>query len=113
MYPNYPESPSDLVPLPRCDGPKLKPFDFQGPQKIEFLEYLGWGLHSHVFKVKVLGKIYALKLVSEPCLTKNASVKLARPRGPSDPTPSHSLDSSTTTGWPCPRKPTGRMTCRR
>lgn len=54
-----------MVPLPYCDGPKLKPFVFQGPQKIEFLEYLGEGLHAHVFKVKVLGQIYALKLVSE------------------------------------------------
>lgn len=40
MYPDWPESADDLVPLPTCDGPKLKPFDFQGPQKIEFLEYL-------------------------------------------------------------------------
>ncbi|EMR71838.1 hypothetical protein UCREL1_1113 [Eutypa lata UCREL1] len=45
-----------------CDGLKLKPFNFQGPQKIEFLEHLGEGLYAHVFKVKILGKIYALKL---------------------------------------------------
>lgn len=64
MYPAYPESPADLVPLPRCDGPKLEPFDFQGPQNIEFLEYLGAGLHSHVVKVKIRGEVYALKLVS-------------------------------------------------
>lgn len=51
-----------MVPLPTCDGPKLKPFDFQGPQKIEFLDYLGEGLHSHVMKVKILGQVYALKL---------------------------------------------------
>ncbi|KAJ8131268.1 hypothetical protein O1611_g2357 [Lasiodiplodia mahajangana] len=62
MYPDWPESDADLVPLPKCDGPKLKPFDFQGPQKIEFLERIGEGLHSHVFKVKILGEIYALKL---------------------------------------------------
>lgn len=54
-----------MVPLPTCDGPKLKPFDFQGPQKIEFLDYLGDGLHSHVMKVKILGQVYALKLVRE------------------------------------------------
>ncbi|KAF2969474.1 hypothetical protein GQX73_g4134 [Xylaria multiplex] len=62
MYPDWPESDADLVPLPKCDGPKLKPFDFQGPQNIEFIEYLGEGLHSHVFKVTILGQVYALKL---------------------------------------------------
>lgn len=65
MYPDWPESHADLIPLPQCDGPKLKPFNFQGPQKIEFLEYLGEGLHAHVFKVKILGHIYALKLVGK------------------------------------------------
>lgn len=64
MYPYLPASPADLVPLPRCDGPKLKPFDFQGPQKIEFLDYIGEGIHAHVFKIKILGQIHALKLVS-------------------------------------------------
>jgi hypothetical protein len=64
MYPDWPRSEADLVPLPRCDGPKLEPFDFKGPQQIEFLEYLGDGLHSQVLKVKILGQIYALKLVS-------------------------------------------------
>ncbi|KAG6006876.1 hypothetical protein E4U21_006595 [Claviceps maximensis] len=62
MYPGWPQSAVDLVPLPLCDGPKLKPFDFQGPQKIEFIDYIGQGLHAHVFKVKILGQIYALKL---------------------------------------------------
>ncbi|KAF3059473.1 hypothetical protein GL218_04564 [Daldinia childiae] len=61
-YPEWPESDVDLVPLPQCDGPKLKPFDFQGPQEIEFLECIGDGSHSYVFKVKILGQIYALKL---------------------------------------------------
>lgn len=64
MYPDWPKSAADLVPLPHCDGPKLKPFDFHGPQKIEFLEYLGEGMHAHVLKVKIRGQIYALKLVS-------------------------------------------------
>ncbi|KAJ9130230.1 Kinetochore complex Sim4 subunit Fta2 [Pleurostoma richardsiae] len=62
MYPDWPRSSADLVPLPRCDGPKLKPFDFQGTQTIEFLEHVGEGLHAHVFKVQILGQIYALKL---------------------------------------------------
>ncbi|KAI0008205.1 kinetochore Sim4 complex subunit FTA2-domain-containing protein [Xylariaceae sp. FL0662B] len=62
MYPDRPKSAADLVPLPLCDGPKLGPFMFQGPQRIEFLEYLGQGSHSHVFKVRIQEKVYALKL---------------------------------------------------
>ncbi|KAK1834584.1 kinetochore Sim4 complex subunit FTA2-domain-containing protein [Podospora conica] len=62
MYPDWPRSKADLVPLPLCDGPKLKAFDFKGKQQIEFLEYLGEGLHAHVFKVRIRRKIYALKL---------------------------------------------------
>lgn len=50
------------MPLPRCEGPKLPPFDFGGAQKIEFLEYIGEGLHAHVFKVAIYAQIYALKL---------------------------------------------------
>lgn len=63
MYPDWPESAADLLPLPRCDGPKLEPFQFHGPQKIEFLHYISEGLVSHVFKVRIEGEIYALKLV--------------------------------------------------
>ncbi|KAI1317819.1 kinetochore Sim4 complex subunit FTA2-domain-containing protein [Xylariaceae sp. FL0255] len=62
MYPEFPETADDLVSLPRCDGPKLKPFDFKGWRKIEFLEYLGSGLHSYILKVSILSKVYALKL---------------------------------------------------
>ncbi|OTA61609.1 hypothetical protein K449DRAFT_406042 [Hypoxylon sp. EC38] len=62
MYPDWPESTADLVPLPRCEGPKLEPFEFNGPQRIDFLEYIGEGLHAHVFKVKIQEKVYALKL---------------------------------------------------
>lgn len=65
MYPDWPRSKADLVPLPPCDGPKLKAFDFKGKQAIEFLEYAGEGLHAHVFKVRIKNKIYALKLVCE------------------------------------------------
>ena len=64
MYPDWPKSSSDLVPLPLCEGPKLEPFDFQGPQKIDFLQHIGEGSHSHVFKVEILGQVYALKLAS-------------------------------------------------
>ncbi|KAI0857160.1 hypothetical protein F4860DRAFT_506253 [Xylaria cubensis] len=52
MYPDWPRSDADLVPLPRCEGPKLQPFDFGGPQAIEFLKYVGDGLHGHVFKFR-------------------------------------------------------------
>lgn len=68
MYPDWPKSADDLAPLPQIDGPKLEPFAFKGPQRIKFLEYLGEGLHSHVFKVEIMGDIYALKLV---CKTHN------------------------------------------
>lgn len=64
MYPKWPESDADLVPLPNIPGPKLKPFDFGGPQNIEFLDYLGEGRDVMVFKVKILGQVYALKVVS-------------------------------------------------
>ncbi|KAG6040296.1 hypothetical protein E4U41_000981 [Claviceps citrina] len=62
MYPDWPQSPADLVPLPLCDGPKLKPFPFPAQQEMEFLEYLGEGAHSHVFKIRIMGQVYALKL---------------------------------------------------
>lgn len=65
VCPEHPNSPSDLVPLLQCDGPKLKPFDFKGPLNIEFLESAGSGSHSYVFKVKIRGETYALKLVSQ------------------------------------------------
>ncbi|KAI1387201.1 kinetochore Sim4 complex subunit FTA2-domain-containing protein [Hypoxylon trugodes] len=62
MYPDWPKPDTDLVPLPRWYGPKLEPFKFQGSQEIEFLELIGSGLHSSVFKVRIEGKIYALKM---------------------------------------------------
>ncbi|CAK7222615.1 hypothetical protein SEUCBS140593_004959 [Sporothrix eucalyptigena] len=62
MYPDWPRSKTDLVPLPQVDGPRLDAFDFHGPQKIEFLEYLGEGSHAHVVEVNIKGKEYALKL---------------------------------------------------
>ncbi|KAF5600762.1 kinetochore complex Sim4 subunit Fta2 [Fusarium pseudoanthophilum] len=66
MYPERPQSVADLVPLPQGNGPKIKAFDFQGPQQIEFLDHLGSGIHSIVFKVKIRGQIYALKLATHP-----------------------------------------------
>ncbi|CAK7227114.1 hypothetical protein SCUCBS95973_006433 [Sporothrix curviconia] len=62
MYPDWPETAADLVPQPLCPGPKLHAFDFKGPQDIQFLTYLGDGLHSHVVKVAIKGQEYALKL---------------------------------------------------
>lgn len=52
------------LPLPLGDGPQRKPFDFGGPQTIEFLEVVGVGGHSQVFEVKILGNLYTLKVVS-------------------------------------------------
>ncbi|KAL1888651.1 hypothetical protein Sste5346_009443 [Sporothrix stenoceras] len=37
-------------------------FDFRGPQQIEFLDYLGQGLHAHVVKARIKNQEYALKL---------------------------------------------------
>ncbi|KFA51010.1 hypothetical protein S40293_11164, partial [Stachybotrys chartarum IBT 40293] len=45
-------------------GPKLEPFVFKGPREIEFLDELGVGGHSFLFKVRIDGVLYALKLVS-------------------------------------------------
>lgn len=72
MYPDWPESAADLVPLPQCDGPKLKPFVFQGPQKIDFFEYTGEGSHEHVFKANIQGQIYVPKLVSKDPICEHA-----------------------------------------
>lgn len=71
MYPDWPDSDADLVPLPECPGPKLKPFDFHGPQKIEFLGHVEEGLHAHVVKIRISGQIYALKVVSIPLYLTN------------------------------------------
>ncbi|KAI1453749.1 kinetochore Sim4 complex subunit FTA2-domain-containing protein [Annulohypoxylon moriforme] len=62
VYPDWPESEADLLPLPNCKGPRLQPFMFHGPQNIKFLECIGHGTHSHVFKVRIKRKVYALKL---------------------------------------------------
>lgn len=69
MYPDWPDAVAhaDLPPLPECPGPKLKPFDFKGPQNIEFLENVGEGLHAIVLKIRIGGQIYALKVVSAHC----------------------------------------------
>lgn len=52
-------------PLPWCEGPKLEPFDIQGPsQTIVFKAHLASAVHSHVFEVSITGATYALKAVS-------------------------------------------------
>ncbi|KAI0102547.1 kinetochore Sim4 complex subunit FTA2-domain-containing protein [Nemania sp. FL0031] len=49
--------------LPDAPGPKLYPFDTSGePLEIDFLEELGRGIHGIVWKVKMKGNIYALKI---------------------------------------------------
>ena len=55
------------LPLPRVRGPKLKPFRGTASADIEFIEFIGSDkdLDSKVWKVRIDGKIYALKIVSE------------------------------------------------
>lgn len=48
-------------PLPEVEGPRLPPFP--NHHTIEFLQYLGYGLTAHVFKARINGQIYALKVV--------------------------------------------------
>lgn len=52
--------------LPVVPGPKLYPFDTGGdPLNLEFIEELGKGLVSYVWKVRINGNEYALKIVSK------------------------------------------------
>lgn len=67
MVANATDTANALVPLPLVDGPKLNPFDFKGAQNIEFLGSLGAGARSEVFKLKILGALYALKVVRVTC----------------------------------------------
>ena len=57
-------------PLPPGDGPSLAPFEHR-KEPVEFLELLSLpeaedsskGGHGHVFKVRIKGSVYALKVV--------------------------------------------------
>lgn len=50
--------------LPPVPGPKLAKFRGKdGPLNIDFIQYLGSGVHAHVWKVCMDGNIYALKMV--------------------------------------------------
>lgn len=55
----------DFVPLPECEGPRLQPYNAKHAPDIDFLEHIGQGVHAHVFKVKIDGKIFALKIVCQ------------------------------------------------
>ncbi|CAJ2509462.1 Uu.00g144880.m01.CDS01 [Anthostomella pinea] len=49
--------------LPDVPGPKLAPFNAKGKQPhIDFIECIGNGLHSLVWKVRIDGKLYALNI---------------------------------------------------
>lgn len=52
--------------LPRVQGPKLEPFQGTTSADIQFLEFLGSAedLDSKVWKARMNGHIYALKVVS-------------------------------------------------
>lgn len=57
------------IALPRCEGPKLLPFKLTAHHQIEFLERISAddvvsNETSTVFKAKIDGELYALKVVS-------------------------------------------------
>lgn len=61
----------ERLPLPRIPGPKLEPFRGTATADIEFIEFIGndEDLDSKVWKVRIDGKVFALKVVSvTPCL---------------------------------------------
>ncbi|KAH9906648.1 kinetochore Sim4 complex subunit FTA2-domain-containing protein [Xylariomycetidae sp. FL2044] len=51
-----------LPDLPLCKGPKMHPFNNGRPTDIEFLSQLAQTDRSYVWKVRILGNIYALKM---------------------------------------------------
>lgn len=55
------------LPLPRIRGPKLEPFRGTATADLEFIRYIGSeeDVDSKVWKVKVDGEYYALKIVSQ------------------------------------------------
>lgn len=48
--------------IPRCEPPHLQPYNHDGTADITFLEKVGAGLHSHVFKVQIDDRVFALKV---------------------------------------------------
>lgn len=56
---------------PEAAGPKLGPFPFGETKKpqIEVMKFIGEGLHSKVYQVRIEGAVYALKAVSTSDLT--------------------------------------------
>jgi len=65
---------NDMEFLPKCNGPKLQPF--QNPNTtIEFKDlisksdltdsFAGLGGHAHVFEISIQSKTYALKIVRQ------------------------------------------------
>ena len=49
---------------PKVPGPKLKKFkESSDSLDINFIKHLGKGVHGHVWKVRIDGVVYALKLV--------------------------------------------------
>lgn len=54
------------LPLPRVPGPKLEPFQGTATADIEFIAFIGSDedMDSKVWKVRIDGKVYVLKVVS-------------------------------------------------
>ncbi len=49
--------------LPPIPGPKTKQFVTNGPTDLVFLQKLGGGADSTVYKVQINGQVYSLKVV--------------------------------------------------
>lgn len=60
---------ADLPLVPDCEGPRLHPYNRKGTDEIEFIDEVGHGAHAHVFKVRIDGKIYALKVFLNQLVT--------------------------------------------
>lgn len=58
------------LPLPRIPGPKLEPFRGTATADIEFIAFIGndEDMDSKVWKVRINGEVYVLKVVSTPQL---------------------------------------------
>ncbi|KAH9906764.1 kinetochore Sim4 complex subunit FTA2-domain-containing protein [Xylariomycetidae sp. FL2044] len=51
-----------MAALPKVPGPKLAPYVDGESLDIDFIQHLGKGVHAHVWKVLINGKVFALKI---------------------------------------------------
>lgn len=64
MFYKYENVRPPLLPLPRCEGPKLEPFSVNDDVDIEFISPIASGGQADIWKVAIQGRVYALKMVS-------------------------------------------------